>query len=66
MKTVGKNIRRVDASDKVRGRAKYIDDYDFPGMIYGLTVRSERQRANIVEIKIPDLPETNLLIITHS
>jgi len=54
---VGKSINRVDAYDMIRGKAKYIDDLTFPDMLFGITVRSTRQRARIVEIKIPELPE---------
>ena len=54
---VGKSISRVDAADKIRGKAKYIDDLTFPDMLVGITVRSMRQRARIVDIQIPELPK---------
>ncbi|MCK4445694.1 MAG: aldehyde oxidase, partial [Candidatus Marinimicrobia bacterium] len=60
---VGKSVSRVDAPDKIRGKAKYIDDLTFPDMLVGITVRSTRQRARIVDIKIPELPEN---IVTFS
>jgi CO/xanthine dehydrogenase Mo-binding subunit len=40
MPVVGKSLPRKDAIDKLRGAARYIDDYDFPGLLYVTTVRS--------------------------
>ncbi len=37
---VGASLPRTDGFAKVTGAAKYIDDYRFPGMLYGATVRS--------------------------
>ena len=31
---------RAEGVDKVTGRARYVDDLVFPGMIHGATVRS--------------------------
>ena len=38
--SVGKSILRVDAYDKVTGRAMYTDDLAAPGMLVGKVVRS--------------------------
>lgn len=48
---VGKSVTRVDAWDKVTGRAQYIDDIPFPGCWYGGTVRSDVPRGKIVGIR---------------
>jgi CO/xanthine dehydrogenase Mo-binding subunit len=40
MHVVGRSVPRRDGLDKVTGAAKYVDDLNFPGMIYGRTVRS--------------------------
>lgn len=40
MSTVGASLPRKDALDKLQGSAKYIDDYDFPGILFATTVRS--------------------------
>ncbi len=53
---VGKPIARVDALDKICGRARYVDDLTMPGMLYGYTIRSTRQRAKIISIQFPALP----------
>lgn len=38
--SVGHNVPRAEGVDKVTGRARYVDDVVFPGMMYGRTVRS--------------------------
>ncbi len=54
---IRKPVRRVDAVDKAAGFAKYISDYDFDGILYSRLIRSERPRAKIVSISIPELPD---------
>lgn len=39
-KTVGKSLPRVDAIDKVTGRAKYTADFHFENMLYGKILHS--------------------------
>jgi len=52
MKTyVGKPIPRIDALDKVTGRAVYCGDIDLPGMLYGAVLRSPLAHANIVDLE---------------
>lgn len=36
---IGKNIPKIDAREKVTGRAPYVADLNFPGMLYGKIVR---------------------------
>ncbi|HAE40066.1 MAG TPA: hypothetical protein DCG57_15765, partial [Candidatus Riflebacteria bacterium] len=40
MPVVGKSLPRKDALDKIKGLAKYIDDYNFSDILYITTVRS--------------------------
>lgn len=47
---VGKNIPKVDAEDKVTGRAKYAGDLYFPGMLFGKILRSPYPHAKILKI----------------
>ena len=47
---VGKGYNRVDAEDKVTGRAKYTDDIYLPGMLYGKLKRSPYAHAKIISI----------------
>ncbi|HMA18721.1 MAG TPA: xanthine dehydrogenase family protein molybdopterin-binding subunit, partial [Thermoanaerobaculia bacterium] len=48
---VGRNVPRKEGLDKVTGRARYVDDLTFPGMLYGRTVRSTVPRGEITAIR---------------
>ncbi len=47
---VGKSITRLDALDKVTGKAKYCEDLKMPGMLYGKVLRSLHAHAKIISI----------------
>jgi aldehyde oxidoreductase len=49
---VGEKTCRVDAIPKTLGTAKYADDYNFDGMLYGKNVFSKYARAKILSINI--------------
>lgn len=56
LQVVGQPVTRVDAWDKATGKAQYIADFQLPGLLYGYTIRSTQQRAEIVSLKPPALP----------
>ncbi len=39
-RVVGRNVTRKDGHDKTAGLARYVDDLDVPGLLYGRTIRS--------------------------
>lgn len=45
-----KNVIRQDAYAKVTGKARYVDDLRFPGMLFVQTVRSPHPHAEILDI----------------
>ena len=47
---INRRYPRIDAKDKVTGRTKYVDDYKFPGMLYGKVLRSPFPHARILKI----------------
>ncbi|HXZ79740.1 MAG TPA: xanthine dehydrogenase family protein molybdopterin-binding subunit [Terriglobales bacterium] len=47
---VGTAVPRKEGRDKITGRAQYVDDLQFPGMIYGATVRSPAARGRITAV----------------
>ena len=49
---VGKPIFRVDALEKVTGKAIYGDDLIFPNLLYGKVLRSKYAHAKILNINI--------------
>lgn len=62
MRTVDRTINRVDAWEKISGEAKYLNDIDFGDYYYAKTLRSERARAKIISIDIPELPENYYIV----
>jgi CO/xanthine dehydrogenase Mo-binding subunit len=62
---VGKSVPRKEGTDKVTGRAKYIDDVTLPGMLYGATVRSSIPRGKIRAITFgPGIAWDEFVIVT--
>ena len=51
---VGRPVPRKEGRDKVTGKARYVDDLVFPGMLHGVTVRSPVARGRIREIRFGD------------
>src|SRR5512144_707967 len=47
---VGVSGPKLDAFDKVTGRARYVDDLRIPGMLHGRTVRSTIARGRITRV----------------
>ena len=50
LKYVGKNVRRVDAFEKVNGTARYCDDIKFQNMLYAKILHSPYAHARIKNI----------------
>jgi len=66
-KTVGHATPRVDARERVTGKATYSGDVQLPGMLYGRILRSPHAHANIKRIDVSKamaLPGVNL-VLTH-
>jgi CO/xanthine dehydrogenase Mo-binding subunit len=67
LKTVGRPTPRIDAVDRVTGRATYTRDVTLPGMLYARVLRSPHPHARIRRIdttKAAALPGVKA-IITH-
>lgn len=52
LRLVGGKTIRVDAIDKVTGRAKYGADYNLPGQLYGASKYAEYPHAKIIHIDV--------------
>ena len=46
-RAVGRNVLRKEGAEKVTGRARYIDDLTFPGLLHARTIRSTIPRGEI-------------------
>ena len=52
LKTVGQPTPRIDAVERVTGRAKYTNDVQLPGMLYAKVLRSPHAHARIRSIDV--------------
>lgn len=59
---VGKPIIRQDGMSKVTGQAKFADDYKFPGMVFGVMVRTNKSHAKIKSIEFSEIENSESLI----
>jgi CO/xanthine dehydrogenase Mo-binding subunit len=50
-RSVGRDVLRKEGLDKCVGRARYIDDFKLPGLLYGRTIRSTIASGEIVNIR---------------
>ena len=50
LKTVGHPTSRIDAVERVSGRAKYTNDVQLPGMLFAKVLRSPHPHARIVKV----------------
>ena len=61
-KRISEPVKRVDGPLKIKGEAKFVDDYIFDDVLHAVTVRSEKPRAKIKSIKIPPLPSGYFIV----
>ncbi len=64
---IGRALPRPDAVAKVTGAAKYTDDYSFPDMLYGATLRAKYPHARILKLdttRAAQLPGVRA-VLTH-
>jgi 4-hydroxybenzoyl-CoA reductase alpha subunit len=62
---IGKSVPKIDARDKVTGRARYTGDLKLPGMLIGKILRSPHAHARILSIdtsKVEKLPGVEAVI----
>jgi CO/xanthine dehydrogenase Mo-binding subunit len=64
-RVIGKSVPRKEGREKVTGRALYVDDLKFPGMLHGVTVRSQSARGRIKGIHFEgNIPWNEFTIVT--
>lgn len=62
---LGQPVPRKEGRQKVTGEACYVDDFSLPGMIYGVTVRSQCARGRIRKITFEGgLPWDDITVVT--
>jgi CO/xanthine dehydrogenase Mo-binding subunit len=64
-RVIGKSVPRKEGREKVTGRACYVDDLSFPGMLHGVTVRSPAAHGRIRAIHFADgIPWHEFIVVT--
>ena len=64
-RVIGKSVPRKEGREKVTGRACYVDDLSFPGMLHGVTVRSPAARGRIRAIHFEgEIPWHEFTVVT--
>jgi len=64
-RVIGKSVPRKEGREKVTGRARYVDDLSFPGMLHGVTVRSPAARGRIRAVHFEgDVPWHEFTVVT--
>ena len=48
----GRDVQRIDAFEKVTGKAKYTYDVNLPGMLYGRILRSPHPHAKVLNVDL--------------
>ena len=65
MPAIGASIPRKEGRRKVTGEARYVDDLVLPGMLHGITVRSQAPRGIIRGIEFePGVPWDEFVVVT--
>ena len=62
---VGTNVTRSDGLAKARGRARYLDDIAFPGLLHGRTIRSTIPAGSIRAVRY-DLEREGFTAVDHT
>ncbi len=61
---VGSNVLRKDGAGKVNGRALYLDDLSFPGMLHARTIRSTIPAGTITRVT-PRVATREFIVVDH-
>jgi nicotinate dehydrogenase subunit B len=62
-KIMGKSVLRMDARDKVTGKAKYAGDIRLPGMLYAKILRPPAHGAKLVEIDLSEARKVEDVVV---
>jgi CO/xanthine dehydrogenase Mo-binding subunit len=60
--TISTPVDRLDGPEKASGRALYIDDIRPDGLLYARTLRADRPRARITDIRFPEIPDGYFIV----
>jgi CO/xanthine dehydrogenase Mo-binding subunit len=64
VRVVGRSVPRREGLDKALGRARYVDDLRFPGMLHGRTVRTSIPRGELLSVHL-DFDARGFAVVDH-
>lgn len=62
-KIMNKSITRVDALEKVTGKAKFAGDMQFPDMLYAKVLRPPAHGAKLIDVDLSEVKKMNDLVL---
>ena len=62
MENISRSVKKKDHEPKVSGRALYVGDYDKGECLIGKLLHSERARARLLNVKLPELPKGCMVV----
>ncbi|MDF2503355.1 xanthine dehydrogenase family protein molybdopterin-binding subunit [Clostridium sp.] len=62
IKDISKPVKRIDVDGKICGTTEYLADIDFKDALYAKTLRSEKARAKLLSIELPEMPEGYFIV----
>lgn len=54
MNAIGQDVHRIESQDKVTGKAKYCDDYNYNDTLYAKILTSTYPHANLVKVDVSE------------
>ncbi|HUL80209.1 MAG TPA: xanthine dehydrogenase family protein molybdopterin-binding subunit [Vicinamibacteria bacterium] len=64
MRSVGRSVPRKEGLAKAQGRARYVDDLRFPGMLYGRTIRTAIPCGELLAVRL-DFDPAGFTVVDH-
>ncbi|MCX6173581.1 MAG: molybdopterin-dependent oxidoreductase [Ignavibacteriales bacterium] len=64
-KIMNKSITRVDAIEKVTGKAKFAGDMQFPDMLYAKVLRPPAHGAKLIDVDLSEVKKMNDVVVVQ-
>ncbi|HXK08353.1 MAG TPA: xanthine dehydrogenase family protein molybdopterin-binding subunit [Vicinamibacteria bacterium] len=64
VRVVGRSVPRKEGLAKARGRARYVDDLRFPGMLHGRTIRTAIPSGELLGVRF-DFDTAGFTVVDH-
>lgn len=62
IKDISKPVKRIDVDGKICATTKYLADIEFKDALYAKTLRSEKARAKLLSVELPEMPKGYFIV----